>query len=421
MDRIIIEGGGALAGEIEISGAKNACLALMPAALLTTESLTLTNVPFLSDINTMKELLVSLGCEISSLDNKRTTKISSINISNHIADYNIVRKMRASILVLGPLLAREKRAVVSLPGGCAIGARPVDIHLKALEAMGAKLELKDGYIFAEAKMGLQAVDHTFPMVSVGATANIIMAATLANGTTKLQNCALEPEIKDLCQCLISMGAKIQGEGTPSISIKGVNDLAGTTHSVIIDRIELGTYMLAPAIAGGEVFLRGGVFTLVESFAKALVATGAIVSEVDGGLVVKGSKNGIDPVDISTAPYPGFPTDLQAQMMALLTLSKGTSKLEENIFENRFMHAPELNRMGAKILVEGGTAIVKGVETLKGAPVMATDLRASVSLILAALAAEGETSISRVYHLDRGYENVCAKLSSCGVKIKRLSS
>ena len=421
MDRIIIEGGGALAGEIEISGAKNACLALMPAALLTTESLTLTNVPFLSDINTMKELLVSLGCEISSLDNKRTTKISSINISNHIADYNIVRKMRASILVLGPLLAREKRAVVSLPGGCAIGARPVDIHLKALEAMGAKLELKDGYIFAEAKMGLQAVDHTFPMVSVGATANIIMAATLANGTTKLQNCALEPEIKDLCQCLISMGAKIQGEGTPSISIKGVNDLAGTTHSVIIDRIELGTYMLAPVIAGGEVFLRGGVFTLVESFAKALVATGAIVSEVDGGLVVKGSKNGIDPVDISTAPYPGFPTDLQAQMMALLTLSKGTSKLEENIFENRFMHAPELNRMGAKILVEGGTAIVKGVETLKGAPVMATDLRASVSLILAALAAEGETSISRVYHLDRGYENVCAKLSSCGVKIKRLSS
>lgn len=421
MDRIIIEGGGALAGEIEISGAKNACLALMPAALLTTESLTLTNVPFLSDINTMKELLVSLGCEISSLDNKRTTKISSINISNHIADYNIVRKMRASILVLGPLLAREKRAVVSLPGGCAIGARPVDIHLKALEAMGAKLELKDGYIFAEAKMGLQAVDHTFPMVSVGATANIIMAATLANGTTKLQNCALEPEIKDLCQCLIGMGAKIQGEGTPSISIKGVNDLAGTTHSVIIDRIELGTYMLAPAIAGGEVFLRGGVFTLVESFAKALVATGAIVSEVDGGLVVKGSKNGIDPVDISTAPYPGFPTDLQAQMMALLTLSKGTSKLEENIFENRFMHAPELNRMGAKILVEGGTAIVKGVETLKGAPVMATDLRASVSLILAALAAEGETSISRVYHLDRGYENVCAKLSSCGVKIKRLSS
>ena len=421
MDRIIVEGGSALSGEISISGAKNACLALMPAALLTRQPLTLTNAPFLSDINTMKELLASLGCEVASLQNNRTITMAAGNISNHIADYNIVRKMRASILVLGPLLAREHKAVVSLPGGCAIGARPVDIHLSALEAMGANLELKEGYIFAEAKKGLQAVDHTFPLVSVGATANIIMAATLASGTTVLRNCALEPEIKDLCDCLIGMGAKIKGSGTAIISIEGVNELIGATHSVISDRIELGTYMLAPAIAGGEVFLRGGRIKLVESFSKILVATGAKVTVTDDGITVKGSQSGIDPVDISTSPYPGFPTDLQAQMMALLTVSKGTSHLEETIFENRFMHAPELNRMGAKILVEGGTATVQGVRNLKGAPVMATDLRASVSLILAALVAEGETVISRVYHLDRGYESVCSKLSACGAKIKRLSS
>ena len=287
--------------------------------------------------------------------------------------------------------------------------------------MGANLELKEGYIFAEAKKGLQAVDHTFPLVSVGATANIIMAATLASGTTVLRNCALEPEIKDLCDCLIGMGAKIKGSGTATISIEGVDELIGATHSVISDRIELGTYMLAPAIAGGEVFLRGGRIKLVESFSKILVATGAKVTVTDDGITVKGSQSGIDPVDISTSPYPGFPTDLQAQMMALLTVSKGTSLLEETIFENRFMHAPELNRMGAKILVEGGTATDQGVRNLKGAPVMATDLRASVSLILAALVAEGETVISRVYHLDRGYESVCSKLSACGAKIKRLSS
>ena len=420
MDRIIVEGGGVLEGEISISGAKNACLALMPACLLTRNTLTLTNTPFLSDINTMKELLTSLGCVVSGFENNRTMTIAAERISNHIADYNIVRKMRASILVLGPLLAREHKAVVSLPGGCAIGARPVDLHLSALEAMGANLELKEGYIFADAKRGLKGVDHTFPIISVGATANIIMAATLADGLTTLRNCALEPEIKDLCKCLIAMGAKIKGEGTSTVLIEGVSELSGTKHSVIVDRIELGTYMLAPAIAGGEVFLRGGGLELVEHFSKILEVTGAEVYEADSGIIVKGSQNGIAPVDISTAPYPGFPTDLQAQMMALLTLSKGTSKLEETIFENRFMHAPELNRMGAKIVVEGGTAMVHGVEKLKGAPVMATDLRASVSLILAALAAEGETVISRVYHLDRGYEGVCAKLSACGAKIKRLT-
>ena len=420
MDRIIVEGGGPLQGEIPISGAKNACLALMPASLLTRNTLTLTNAPFLSDINTMKELLTSLGCEVLGFENNRTMTIVAKHISNHIADYNIVRKMRASILVLGPLLAREHKAVVSLPGGCAIGARPIDLHLVALEAMGASLELKEGYIFAEAKRGLKAIDHTFPIISVGATANIIMAATLANGLTTLRNCALEPEIRDLCECLIAMGAKIKGEGTSTVSIEGVSELSGAEHCVIVDRIELGTYMLAPAIAGGEVFLRGGEIKLVKSFSKILEVTGAEVCEVGSGIRVRGSQNGIAPVDISTAPYPGFPTDLQAQMMALLTLSNGTSKLEETIFENRFMHAPELNRMGAKIVVEGGTAMVQGVKKLKGAPVMATDLRASVSLILAALAAEGETIISRVYHLDRGYESVCAKLSACGAKIKRLT-
>ncbi|PQM60106.1 MAG: UDP-N-acetylglucosamine 1-carboxyvinyltransferase [Rhodobacteraceae bacterium] len=421
MDRILIEGGVQLSGEISISGAKNACLALMPAALLTRQPLTLTNTPFLSDINTMRELLASLGCEVAGLQNNRIITIAADKISNHIAKYDIVRKMRASILVLGPLVAREGKAVVSLPGGCAIGARPVDIHLSALQAMGADLELKEGYIFAEATRGLQAVDYTFPVVSVGATENIVMAATLAKGKTILRNCALEPEIKDLCVCLVGMGAKIQGAGTPTITIDGVSELTGNTHSVIVDRIELGTYMLAPAISGGEVFLRGGRIDLVESFSKMLSKTGANVTALDEGVLVKGSTDGILPVNISTEPYPGFPTDLQAQMMALLTLSQGTSKLEENIFENRFMHAPELARMGANISVEGGTAQVVGVASLKGAPVMATDLRASISLILAALAARGQTVISRVYHLDRGYENVTSKLSACGAKIKRISS
>ncbi len=421
MDRILVEGGSSLSGEIPISGAKNACLALMPAALLTREPLTLTNAPFLSDIITMRELLASLGCEVAGLQNNRVITIVANKITNHVAEYDIVRKMRASILVLGPLLARERRAIVSLPGGCAIGARPVDIHLRALESMGAKLELKEGYIFAEARTGLSAIDYTFPIVSVGATENIIMAASLANGVSVLRNCALEPEIQDLCNCLIGMGAKIQGGGTSTLIIEGVSELRGHTHSVIVDRIELGTYMLAPAISGGEVLLSGGKIELVESFSNTLVETGARVTVSDKGITVTGSINGINPVNISTEPYPGFPTDLQAQMMALLTLSNGISTLAENIFENRFMHAPELNRMGANIIVEGGNAKVIGVKSLKGAPVMATDLRASISLILAALAAKGQTVISRVYHLDRGYENVTAKLSACGAKIKRLSS
>ncbi len=421
MDKILVTGGSTLAGEIKISGAKNACLALMPAALLTDEPLTLTNAPRLSDINTMRELLASLGCEVTALQNDQIIIIAAGQIENSVAAYDIVRKMRASILVLGPLLARNHKAVVSLPGGCAIGARPVDIHLKGLESMGAMLELREGYIHAHAPQGLLGSNFTFPGVSVGATENLIMAATLAKGTTVLKNCACEPEVRDLCFCLNAMGAKIKGAGTRTITIEGVEGLRGTTHPVIIDRIELGTYMLAPAITGGKLNLIGGKLSLVESFVDKLRETGACVVENEEGLIVSAPEDGIEPVNIKTSPFPGFPTDLQAQMMALLALSKGQSRLEENIFENRFMHAPELIRMGARINVEAGVAIVDGVSRLKGAPVMATDLRASVSLILAGLAAEGETIISRVYHLDRGYESLEKKLSACGAKIKRISA
>ena len=419
MDRIVIKGGVPLFGEISISGAKNACLALMPAALLTNETVTLTNTPLLSDIRTMKDLLFSLGCEVSGLESKRELVLAAPYISNHTAEYDIVRKMRASILVLGPLLARNRKAKVSLPGGCAIGARPVDIHLKALKAMGASLDLKKGYIHAEANNGLQGVEYTFPTKSVGATENIVMAATLAKGITTLRNCALEPEIVDLCDCLKSMGAKIRGAGTQVITIEGVESLTGTTHRVIVDRIELGTYMLAPAIAGGAILLRDCDLSLVESFADKLKETGTEVVAKKEGILVRGPLTRIKPTHIGTSPYPGFPTDLQAQMMALLSLSSGKSVFEENIFENRFMHVPELCRMGARIDVEGGVATVQGVKKLRGAPVMATDLRALVSLILAGLAARGETVVNRVYHLDRGYESVEKKLSACGAKIERI--
>jgi UDP-N-acetylglucosamine 1-carboxyvinyltransferase len=327
--------------------------------------------------------------------------------------------MRASILVLGPMLAREGRAVVSLPGGCAIGARPVDLHLKALEAMGAELELRDGYVHAEARGGLKGAVVEFPMVSVGATENALMAATLAKGTTVLKNAAREPEIVDLARCLQAMGAQIEGAGTGEITVEGVDRLHGATHPVVIDRIELGTYMLAPAIAGGEVELLGGRIDLIEAFVEKLRETGVSVTETASGLKVARDGADLRAVDVVTAPFPGFPTDLQAQMMALLCTAQGTSVLEERIFENRFMHAPELIRMGASIEVHGGTATVTGVDRLKGAPVMATDLRASVSLILAGLAAEGDTVVSRVYHLDRGYERVEEKLSAVGARIERV--
>ncbi len=420
MDSILVTGNGPLNGQIPIAGAKNACLTLMPATLLSEEPLTLTNAPRLSDIKTMTQLLQSLGAEVSSLQDGQVIAMSSHDLNNHTADYDIVRKMRASNLVLGPMLARLGQAVVSLPGGCAIGARPMDLHVEGLEALGAEIELKDGYLHAKAPGGLKGAVHEMRFASVGATENIVMAATLAKGTTVLKNAAREPEIVDLVECLRKMGAQISGEGTSTIEIQGVDRLHGATHQVVTDRIELGTYMLAPAMCGGEVELLGGRMSLVESFAAKLDAAGVNVTETEKGLKVSRKNGRVTSVDVVTEPFPGFPTDLQAQMMALMCTAEGTSVLEERIFENRFMHAPELVRMGANIEVHGGTATVTGVERLKGAPVMATDLRASVSLILAGLAAEGETTVSRVYHLDRGYEHVVRKLEGVGAKIERIT-
>ncbi|MGH1368551.1 MAG: UDP-N-acetylglucosamine 1-carboxyvinyltransferase [Maritimibacter sp.] len=421
MDSIVVQGGGALQGEIPIAGAKNACLALMPATLLSEEPLTLTNAPRLSDIKTMTELLGSLGAETTALQSGQVLAMSSHDLTSSRAEYDIVRKMRASNLVLGPLLARFGHAEVSLPGGCAIGARPMDLHTFGLELMGATIELRDGYLHAKTNGGLKGAEIPLSFASVGATENIVMAATLAKGTTVLTNAAREPEIVDLVRCLRAMGAQIEGEGTSRIEIQGVDRLHGATHPVVTDRIELGTYMLAPAIAGGEVECLGGRMDLVESFVERLDAAGVEVTETERGLKVKRRADRVQAVNVTTEPFPGFPTDLQAQMMAMLCTAQGTSVLEEKIFENRFMHAPELIRMGADIEVHGGTATVKGVGNLKGAPVMATDLRASVSLILAALAAQGETVVSRVYHLDRGYEHVVRKLSSVGAKIERISA
>ena len=420
MDQIIVRGGGALNGEIPITGAKNACLTLMPLTLLTDQPLTLTNAPRLSDIRTMTTLLQSLGSEVAPLQDGQVLAMSSHALTGVKAEYDIVRKMRASILVLGPLLARYGEAVVSLPGGCAIGARPVDLHLRALEALGAQLELRDGYVWAKAPSGgLKGADFTFPLVSVGATENAVMAAVLAKGTSILRNVAREPEIVDLVHCLRRMGAQIEGEGTSTLTIEGVTALTGATHPVVTDRIELGTYMLAPAICGGEVECLGGRIDLVASFCEKLDEAGVDVIETARGLKVARKNGRIRAVDVVTEPFPGFPTDLQAQMMALMCTAEGTSVLEETIFENRFMHAPELSRMGARIEVHGGHATVHGVEKLRGAPVMATDLRASVSLILAGLAAEGETVVSRVYHLDRGYEKVVRKLRGVGAEIERI--
>ncbi len=421
MDSIIVRGNGALNGQIPIAGAKNACLTLMPATLLSEEPLTLTNAPRLSDIRTMTQLLRSLGAEVAAMQDGKVLAMTSHNISNHRADYDIVRKMRASILVLGPMLARDGHAIVSLPGGCAIGARPVDLHLQALEAMGAELELKEGYVHARAPGGrLRGGTIAFPFVSVGATENALMAATLAKGTTVIKNAAREPEIVDLARCLRKMGAQISGEGTDTLTIEGVDRLNGATHPVVTDRIELGTYMLAPAICGGTVDCLGGTIELVGAFCEKLDAAGVSVEETDLGLKVSRKNGRVRAVDVATEPFPGFPTDLQAQFMAMMCIADGSSQISETIFENRFMHAPELMRMGAKIEVHGGTARVTGVERLKGAPVMATDLRASVSLILAGLAAEGETIVNRVYHLDRGYERVEEKLGNVGAHIERVS-
>ncbi len=420
MDSILVRGNGPLKGQIPIAGAKNACLTLMPATILSEEPLTLTNAPRLSDIKTMTTLLQSLGAEVTSMQDGKVQAMSSHNIDNHVADYEIVRKMRASNLVLGPMLARLGHAVVSLPGGCAIGARPMDLHIYGLEKLGAEIELKDGYLHAKAPGGLKGAEMELAFASVGATENILMASTLAKGTTVIRNAAREPEIVDLADCLRAMGAQIEGDGTSEIVVQGVDRLHGATHQVVTDRIELGTFMLAPAFCGGEVELLGGRMDLVKSFAEKLDLAGIDVSETKAGLKVARKNGRVKAVDVTTEPFPGFPTDLQAQFMALMCIADGTSVLEEKIFENRFMHAPELIRMGASIEVHGGTATVHGVEKLKGAPVMATDLRASVSLILAGMAAEGETVVSRVYHLDRGYERIEEKLGGVGAHIERVS-
>lgn len=419
MDKITVVGGRPLSGEIQISGAKNACLTLMPAALLTDQPLTLTNAPRLADIATMRDLMGSLGCELTSLQDGNVLAISAQRLSSHTAHYDIVRKMRASILVLGPMLARDGHARVSLPGGCAIGARPVDLHLSGLEQMGAELELSDGYVNAAVPGGLKGAVIEFPFVSVGATENLMMAAVLAKGTTVLRNAAREPEIVDLAACLTAMGAKIEGAGSSEIVIEGVDALRGATHRVLADRVEMGTYMIAPAISGGDVVIKGGDRALVGALVERLEAADISVEDVPGGLRVRRTNGVVRAVDITTAPYPGFPTDLQAQIMALVSVAEGVSRIDEQIFENRYMHVPELMRMGAQIDINGGSASVTGVESLRGAPVMATDLRASVSLILAGLAAEGETVLSRVYHLDRGYERVEEKLGACGALIERV--
>ncbi len=416
MDRIHVVGGIALKGIINISGAKNAALPLMAAALLSNEPLELTNVPGLADIDCMIELLDQHG--VSHTREDHTLKLNGHHISSVTAPYEIVRKMRAAILVLGPLVARCHEAVVSLPGGCAIGTRPVDLHIKGLEAMGAQITIQEGYIHASAPGGLKGADFEFPLVSVTGTENLMMAACLAKGTTRLINAAMEPEVIDLANCLVAMGAKISGIGSPVIEIEGVESLHGATHRVLPDRIETGTYAIAAGITGGDIQLMGTDLSLLPTFAETLRKAGVELTPIPGGIRARAVEGGIRAVDVETSPFPGFPTDLQAQYMALMVLSDGESKIHETIFENRFMHVSELTRFGAHIEVEGSYANVHGTEHINGAPVMATDLRASVSLVLAALAAHGESIIHRVYHLDRGYEAIEEKLSACGAKIWR---
>ncbi|MDC1427942.1 UDP-N-acetylglucosamine 1-carboxyvinyltransferase [Rhodospirillaceae bacterium] len=423
MENIIIRGGESLSGEIPISGAKNSALPLMAATLLTKENIILRNVPALDDIISMRDLLQGLGSEIFGDLKKGGAKLTlnTNSITDTEAPYELVRKMRASVLVLGPLLARCGHARVSLPGGCAIGNRPVDIHLSGLEQMGANIDLKEGYIDATiaGNRRLKGARIAFPMVSVGATENLLMAATLAQGETELINAAREPEIIDLANCLISMGAKIHGHGTDTIVISGVESLNGAEHRVISDRIEIGTYAIAACITGGQIDLLGADGIFLRAVFDVLRASGAEIEENDWGLRIIGPKGKPKAIDIMTDPYPGFPTDLQAQMMAYMTKVSGASMITETIFENRFMHVPELSRMGADITVHNSTALVRGVSNLKGAPVMATDLRASVSLVLAGLVADGVTRISRIYHLDRGYEDLVGKLVGCGAHIKRI--
>jgi len=430
MDKIRIIGGAPLIGAIPISGAKNAALPLMAASLLTDGTLTLSNMPYLADIITMANLLAQHGVHLSMSDQPRSANglslgrvlsLNASNVNNLTAPYELVCTMRASVLVLGPLLARFGAARVSLPGGCAIGTRPIDMHLKALQAMGAEIELVDGYIHAKADGRLQGADITFEKVSVGATENLLMAACLAEGKTVLRNAAREPEVSDLAHCLQAMGANIIGIGSDELHIEGVDNLHSCQHSVVPDRIEAASFAAAAAITGGDVELLGITANLMESVIDKFEEAGVSITQTERGLRVRRSAGRIKGVDIMTQPYPGFPTDMQAQMMALLCVAEDASMITETIFENRYMHVPELMRMNAKIVVHGSSAMIRGVQQLKGAEVMATDLRASVSLVIAALAAEGETIIHRVYHLDRGYERLEEKLLRCGANIERITT
>ncbi len=431
MDRIRIIGGRELTGTIPISGAKNAALPLMIASLLTRETLTLENVPHLADVEQLTRILGNHGVDYSVNGKRghqngspsgyaRTINFTAENIVDTTAPYELVSKMRASFWVIGPLLARMGVAKVSLPGGCAIGTRPVDLFIDGLRQLGAEIDVDTGYVVATAKNGLVGNRYVFPKVSVGATHVLMMAATLARGQTVLENAAREPEIVNLAECLIAMGAKIHGAGTSTITIEGVDELSGAKVRVIPDRIETGTYAMAVAMTGGDVLLQGAQPDLLQAALDVIERTGAEITPTNQGIRVRRNGAGIAPVDVTTEPFPGFPTDLQAQFMGLMTMSSGKSRITETIFENRFMHVQELARLGARITLSGQTAVVEGVSKLTGAPVMATDLRASVSLVIAGLAAEGETTVNRVYHLDRGFERLEEKLSGCGAMIERIS-
>jgi len=426
MDAIRIRGGRPLRGTVRIGGAKNAALPLMVASLLTEETLTLGNLPHLTDISTLANLLAQHGVAIELAGGApngghagRVMSLTAGEIVSTSAPYDLVRRMRASVLVMGPLLARCGEARVSLPGGCAIGTRPVDLHLNALAQLGAEVELSEGYIQLAAPRGLQGAHIVFPVVSVGATENLLMTACLAKGETVLANAAREPEVADLARCLTAMGARIDGVGTDTLRIQGVDRLHGATHAVLPDRIETGTYAAAAAITGGELLLEGAQGAHLESVIDAFARAGVEIAETPDGLRVRRAGAAIAGTDAMTEPYPGFPTDMQAQFMAMMTAADGAAMITETIFENRFMHVPELCRMGANITVHGASAMVRGQKRLAGAPVMATDLRASVSLVIAGLAAEGETLVSRVYHLDRGYERLEEKLAACGADIERI--
>jgi UDP-N-acetylglucosamine 1-carboxyvinyltransferase len=421
MDQIAIIGGARLEGEIPISGAKNSAIKLMTASLLTEEPLRLTNMPRLADTRFLANLLRRLGSQVTESQGPDgpQTVLETPEIVSSFAPYDLVRQMRASFNVLGPLLARTGHAKVSLPGGCAIGARPVDLHLKALEALGAHIDLNEGYVYAQAPRGLKGATIDFPFSSVGATEHAMLAAVLAQGETVMLNAAREPEIVDLADCLNVMGARIEGAGTSTIRIVGVARLSGATHSVTPDRIETGTYALAAAMAGGEVRLTNTRADLIEALLLKMEEAGVEVERRNDGLTIRRNGARLRAVEVETDPYPGFATDLQAQFMALMTLADGESVVRETIFENRFMHVPELSRLGADIVVSGGEARIRGVDSLQGAPVMATDLRASVGLVIAALAARGETVVNRVYHLDRGFERLEEKLSACGARVRRI--